>query len=154
RQMSSAATVTAIAVVERARVMAYPPCMLVDRCIRVGRVQSSVFLSFIAIAVTTAPAPAVSSRWDAIARDFRGALVDDAAYVMTADGGLARVRLDSGALDWRSDRVLRPLSVVGDRLLAQADPPRDGVLALAVVDVGTGEVRAALNVDLPDAVTA
>ena len=91
---------------------------------------------------------------DRAARDFRRVVVDDAAYLMAADGGLARVRLDSGAVAWRTDRAVRPLSVVGDRLLAQADPPRNGVLALAVVDVRTGELRAALAVDLPDMLTA
>src|SRR5207248_434414 len=105
--------------------------------------SSNIFLGCITIVIATTSAPAVSSRWDAVVRDFRRVVVDDAAYLMAADGGLARVRLDSGAVAWRTDRAVRPLSVVGDRLLAQADPPRNGVLALAVVDVRTGELRAA-----------
>lgn len=77
------------------------------------------------------------------------------AYVMRS-GGIDAVNLASGKVRWRSDKAAKPLALVGDRLIAQADGGRKGgkALDLVVLDARSGAARDSVRIPLPDGVVA
>ncbi|MDJ0655909.1 MAG: hypothetical protein QNJ40_17220 [Xanthomonadales bacterium] len=71
-----------------------------------------------------------------------GLLVDmgqSTAYVMQPRGGVAAVALDSGQTRWQSDGMDRPISLVGGRLVGQAEGTRAGQLTLVTLDGQSGQ---------------
>lgn len=73
------------------------------------------------------------------------------AYVMRS-GGIDAVNLATGKLRWRSDKAAKPLALVGDRLIAQADGRK--ALELVVLDARSGAVRDSVRIPLPEGVVA
>lgn len=76
------------------------------------------------------------------------------AYVMRPGGGLVAVDLASGKVSWRSDKGAKPIALVGDRLLAQADSKGGKVLELVAIDARSGAARESVRIPLPDGVSA
>jgi hypothetical protein len=76
------------------------------------------------------------------------------AFVMRPGGGVEALDLASGAVRWRSDKAARPLALVGDRLVAQAEPGGPGALALVMLDTRNGVERSSARVPIDAAVTA
>jgi hypothetical protein len=87
-----------------------------------------------------------------------GVVVDESrgvAYLMNPDGGVDAVALDSGDLLWSSEQAARPLTVAGDRLIAQGPPTVSrGTLGLVVLDTTDGTRRQDLQLGLPANVRA
>lgn len=75
-------------------------------------------------------------------------------FAMRPGGGIEALDLASGAVRWRSNEAAKPLAVIGDRLVAQADPDGAGSLALVTLDVRSGASRAKSRVPIDEAVTA
>ncbi len=77
------------------------------------------------------------------------------AYVMRS-GGIDAVNLATGKLRWRSDKAAKPLALVGDRLIAQADGGRKGskALDLIVLDARNGAAGESVRIPLPAGVVA
>lgn len=72
------------------------------------------------------------------------------AYVMRPGGGLVAMNLASGKIQWRSDRAAKPIALVGDRLIAQADGGRgNNALELVVLDARSGAARDSVRIPLP-----
>lgn len=76
------------------------------------------------------------------------------AYVMRPGGGLAAVNLASGKVQWRSDKAARPLALVGDRLIAQAESQGGRALHLVALDARSGAARDSVRIPLPEGVVA
>ena len=76
------------------------------------------------------------------------------AFVMLASGGLAAIDLVTGNVRWTTEAAVKPVDVDGERLLAQTHPRGPGQLAMAVLDVTTGEVSAEFSAALPGQFTA
>lgn len=76
------------------------------------------------------------------------------AYVMRPGGGLVAVNLNSGKVQWRSDKGAKPLALVGDRLIAQADGRGGNTLELVVIDARSGASRESVRIPLPAGVKA
>lgn len=74
------------------------------------------------------------------------------AYVMRPGGGLVAVNLTSGKVQWRSDKGAKPLALVGDRLIAQAE--NKYALELVVIDARSGASRESVRIPLPSGVKA
>lgn len=74
------------------------------------------------------------------------------AYVMRPGGGLAAVNLASGKVQWRSDKGAKPLALVGDRLIAQAE--NRYALELVVIDARSGASRESVRIPMPAGVKA
>jgi hypothetical protein len=75
------------------------------------------------------------------------------AYVMRS-GGIDAVNLATGKLRWRSDKAAKPLALVGDRLIAQADSKGRKGLDLVALDARSGAVRDSVRIPLPAGVVA
>jgi hypothetical protein len=75
-------------------------------------------------------------------------------FTMKPGGGVEALDLRSGAVRWRSAEAARPLAVMGDRLVAQAEPAGAGSLELVSLDVRNGAARAKSRVPIDAAVTA
>jgi hypothetical protein len=75
-------------------------------------------------------------------------------FTMRPGGGVEALDLRSGAVRWRSAEAARPLAVMGDRLMAQAEPAGAGSLELVSLDVRSGAARAKSRVPIDAAVTA
>lgn len=75
------------------------------------------------------------------------------AYVMRPGGGLVAVNLANGKVSWRSEKGAKPVALVGDRLLAQADTRGKG-LELVALDARSGAVRESVRIPLPAGVSA
>ena len=75
-------------------------------------------------------------------------------FVMRPGGGIQALDLASGAMRWRSAEGTRPLALMGNRLVAQADPGGAGTLALVSLDARSGATRASNRVPIDEAVTA
>jgi len=92
--------------------------------------------------------------------EFRsGVLVDsDAAtcYLMNTTGGIDALDLRSGEVLWTTTIAQRPLLLLGDALVAQAEPEERGnVFRLVLLDTeNLGAQTAQVDIDLPDAVEA
>ena len=76
------------------------------------------------------------------------------AYVMRPGGGLVAVNLASGKVSWRSDKGAKPVAVIGDRLVAQADSKGGKALELVALDARSGAARESVRIPLPAGVTA
>lgn len=77
------------------------------------------------------------------------------AYVSAPRSGIDAVDLAGGSLLWTAAEEARPLLVVGDLLLAQAEATEPGRLEIVSFDVRDGRRGAfAARVDLPDGVRA
>jgi len=75
------------------------------------------------------------------------------AYVMRS-GGIDAVNLATGKLRWRSDKAAKPLSLVGDRLIAQANGRGGKALEIVVLDARSGASRDSVRIPLPEGVVA
>ena len=75
------------------------------------------------------------------------------AYVMRP-GGLAAVNLANGKVRWRSDKGAKPVALLGDRLIAQADSKGGKALELVALDARSGAVRESVRIPLPAGVAA
>jgi hypothetical protein len=86
-----------------------------------------------------------------------GIVVDASrAAIYYADGQYAlhkRATAD-GKLLWTSDKKGLPLAIVGGELLAHIAPEKNGVGRLQWIDIDSGKAGGALQVELPDEVTA
>jgi len=78
------------------------------------------------------------------------------AYVMRSgvSGGIDAVNLATGKLRWHSDKAAKPLSLVGDRLIAQANGRGGKALELVVLDARSGAARDSIRIPLPEGVVA
>lgn len=76
------------------------------------------------------------------------------AYVMRPGGGLAAVNLANGKVRWRSDKGAKPVALLGDRLIAQADSKGGKALELVALDARSGAVRESVRIPLPTGVAA
>jgi hypothetical protein len=75
-------------------------------------------------------------------------------FAMRPGGGIDAVELGDGRVRWHSDQATRPLAVLGDRLVAQADSLHAGSLELVTLDARDGAARASLRVPIAAGVTA
>jgi hypothetical protein len=76
------------------------------------------------------------------------------AYLMRPGGGIAAVDLASGTVRWRSDSAAKPLTLAGDRLIAQAESRGANALDLVVLDTRSGAARGSVRIPLPAGVVA
>lgn len=76
------------------------------------------------------------------------------AFVMRTGGGIEALDLASGAVRWRSNEATRPLALMGNRLVAQAEPGGAGSLELVTLDALNGAARAKSRVPIEENVTA
>lgn len=76
------------------------------------------------------------------------------AYVMRPGGGLVAVNLASGKVQWRSDKGAKPVALLGDRLIAQADSKGGKALELVAIDARSGAARESVRIPLPANVAA
>lgn len=87
-----------------------------------------------------------------------GVLVDverQVAYVMAPERGIDAVGLSGGASLWTADAAAKPLAVVGDVLVAQAEGSEEGRLNVVSFDVRDGRPGAfSARLDLPEGVSA
>ena len=86
-----------------------------------------------------------------------GVVVDPAGavvYLMTPGGGIDAVSLERGDLRWSTAGAAKPLALVGRRLVAQAEPPGDGILRLVFLDTRAGKRVLGADVALPRGVRA
>ena len=128
--------------------------MQTKRSLPMGAVRLAVF--GLALAALAAPAFAEA---DPVADSssfllYEGVLVtpaQGAVYLMQPGGGLAAVGLD-GSERWSSEEAARPLAIVGDRLIAQADA--DGAFALVGLELESGSLAGRADVALPQGVFA
>jgi hypothetical protein len=114
--------------------------------------------------VAVAPALAAPSRVQSIAPDAPdvvalrdGVLVDRArgvTYLMNPEGRIDALRIADGALLWSSPDAAKPLLVIGDLLVAQAEPASAGELSAVTLDRGAGTLVARASVALPAGVWA
>ncbi len=74
------------------------------------------------------------------------------AYLMTPRGQIAAVDLTGGDLEWTTAEAAKPLLLVGELLIAQAEA--DGAFDLVVLDAGDGRSRLRTRVELPAGVRA
>lgn len=118
-----------------------------------GAVRLAVF--GLALAALAAPALAEAEAADSSSfLLYEGVLVtpaQGAVYLMQPGGGLAAVGID-GAERWSSEEAARPLAIVGDRLIAQADA--DGAFALVGLELDSGSLAGRADVALPKGVFA
>jgi hypothetical protein len=75
-------------------------------------------------------------------------------YAMRPAGGIDAIDLGSGRVRWPSDPAARPLTVVGERRVAQAEPAGAGSLELVVLDARNGAARSSARVPVAANVTA
>ncbi len=75
------------------------------------------------------------------------------AYVMRPRG-IDAVDLASGRVRWHSDGAAKPIGIVGDRLVAQAEGRAANRLDLVVLDARSGATRESTNIALPAGVKA
>ena len=76
------------------------------------------------------------------------------AYVMRPGGGLVAVNLANGKVSWRSEKGAKPVAIVGDRLIAQADSKGGKALELVALDARSGAARESVRIPLPEGVVA
>lgn len=76
------------------------------------------------------------------------------AYLMRPGGSIDAVNLASGKVRWRSDKAAKPLALVGDRLVAQAQGRGGNALDLVFLDARSGVSRDAVRIPLPEGVVA
>ncbi|HET8774109.1 MAG TPA: hypothetical protein VFP80_09975 [Thermoanaerobaculia bacterium] len=115
--------------------------------------MKSALLCTVLLAVTAAAQEHLALR--------EGILVDPSrpvAYVMTPEGGVAAIDLQTGATEWSTMAAARPLVLVGDLLLCQQEPAtaeaRHNLLLVVLDVVQKGAVTAGASVELPDSVWA
>lgn len=105
-----------------------------------------------------AAAPATSAQ-PSSARAFQlrpGVVVDPARsriYIMKPGGGIDAVGLRRGEQLWSTRAADKPLGVVNQLLVSQADPPgAENVMKVAVLDPSNGTQRVTGNMDMPQEV--
>lgn len=76
------------------------------------------------------------------------------AYVMRPRGGVDAVDLASGKVRWHSNGGAKPIGLVGDRLVAQAESRAGNRLDLVVLDARSGATRDSTSIELPAGVRA
>jgi hypothetical protein len=76
------------------------------------------------------------------------------AYVMRPGGGIDALELASGKVRWHSDGAAKPIAMVQNRLVAQAENGAAKQLELVVLDARTGAARESTRVPLPAGVKA
>lgn len=76
------------------------------------------------------------------------------AWVADAQGRVAAVGLDDGAVIWRGPATGLPLAVIDRQLVVLGRPDRAGRLSLHLLDPGDGSVRGGVLGDLPEGVLA
>lgn len=76
------------------------------------------------------------------------------AFVMGAEGKLEALDLASGAVRWSTPGPAKPLTAVGDRLVAQARPEGRGALELILLDAERGTRLERVSASLPTDVLA
>lgn len=76
------------------------------------------------------------------------------AYLMRPGGSIDAVNLASGKVRWRSDKAAKPLALVGDRLVAQAQGQGRNALDLVFLDARSGVSRNSVRIPLPEGVVA
>jgi hypothetical protein len=74
-----------------------------------------------------------------------------AAYLMNPQRGIDKINLSSGGLLWSTSSAAKPLALLDDRLVAQADPrpPDFHALPLAMLDTKDGSVASRISIPLP-----
>lgn len=71
-------------------------------------------------------------------------------YLMTPEGTVDAVELDTGKHVWTSKEAAKPLGVSGDHVVAQAEAPADGnAMKVVVLDRKSGKAVSSGNVALP-----
>ncbi len=103
------------------------------------------------------PLATVAPDRNAEAADVPGPTVDPnghAIYAMNPDGGIDAISPTSGELLWRTGEAARPLAILGDQLIAQAQPASAGVLDVVFLDTRDGTYRRTLSTALPEGIVA
>lgn len=116
----------------------------------------------LALVVLVAPAQAAPARSQHLSANDSspvllrdGVIVDlarDVAYVMNREGHIDALRTSDGAVLWSSTEGAKPLAVVDDMLIAQAEPSASGELAFVILDRGAGRTVSKGRVELPEGV--
>src|SRR5262249_13542439 len=76
-------------------------------------------------------------------------------YVASPDGGVEAVDLVNGNRLWSTKAASKPLGVVGDRLVTQADNPNPaGAMSVVTLNPTNGQATASGTVPLPPGVRA
>lgn len=116
-------------------------------------VFAGLMVPVLALAAPLMPVSEVASRSSDAADVHPGVIVDPegvAIYLMNPAGGIDAVSSASGELLWSTRSAARPLSLLGNLLIAQGPPTgRAGVLDLVLLDTGNGELRRTLAMALP-----
>ncbi|MDX1998078.1 MAG: hypothetical protein SF066_10210 [Thermoanaerobaculia bacterium] len=100
---------------------------------------------------------AVAGAQAAPANVHDGVVIDTAsnvAYTTHPGSGMRAVDLASGRELWRSEDAAKPLTLVGNDLVAQGAPGPRGELQLAVIDPATGIARYKTAAALPQGIVA
>ncbi|MEM8996838.1 MAG: hypothetical protein AAGF23_18780 [Acidobacteriota bacterium] len=127
--------------------------------------NSSTMIRTLSLLLVLAAAPAFAytppsqQQIDASSESFQlrdGVVADparSAIYVMT-ELGVEAIDIERGEILWRHDAAARPVGLYGDQLVVLVTPDGPAQLALALLDVGTGEKLAAISGALPEGVLA
>lgn len=76
-------------------------------------------------------------------------------YMMTPDGGIDGINLDTGVVSWRTEEAAKPLALAGDLLIAQAEPDVKGYLPIVSLDTRkAGGAQMVARIALPSTVRA
>lgn len=76
-------------------------------------------------------------------------------YLMTPEGGIDGVELETGAVSWRTTEAAKPLALAGRLLIAQAEATSPGELPIATFDTArAGTPRSVLSIALPEGLRA
>lgn len=132
--------------------------------LRRPRTVQCLYAAMIALAlvVLVAPAQAAPARSQDLSANESspivlrdGIIVDlarDVAYVMNSEGRIDALRTSDGAVLWTSTEGAKPLAVIDELLVAQAEPSDAGELALVTLDRVAGRTVSKGRVELPDGV--
>jgi hypothetical protein len=127
-----------------------------DRTMSTSRIALlTLFLCTFALAAQAAGKPQAAS----LRANLRDAVVVDSArgiaYVTHPQGGVQAVDLARGTSLWRSTQGERPLSLVDNLLIAQAQPGEGGELRVVALDVRKrGALSAEADLAMPESVRA
>lgn len=123
-----------------------------ERIMMTRRIAPALIGGLLALFLTASAfaAPAAAGLRDGVVVDAaRGT-----AYVMHPQGGIQALDLRRGRVLWRSAAGERPLALVGDRLVAQAQPGSRGELRIVALDVRGGSLSAQSEMQLPQGIHA
>jgi hypothetical protein len=105
--------------------------------------------AFALLAGLLAPAAAMALH-DGVVIDVDGGTV----YVMSPQGGIDALDLDTGNVIWKSSAAAKPLLVKGGTLVAQGRSGRSGELVIVALDAKRGAERERVAVEIPAALHA